>query len=101
MNSMEFAFKSLAQYHADESAGLLLHLPVPLGTTVWSVQKNPACHGYVQDAEAFLFGKVVTPRLIVKSVPFTLELLDSWGKTVFATEAEGEQEAKRQNEPAK
>ena len=31
MDSMETALKSLEQYHADETAGLLLRLPVPLG----------------------------------------------------------------------
>lgn len=73
----------------DERAGLLLHLPVPLGTTVWRVRNNPACHYGVRKAEIFLFGKVVTPRLIVEPVPFALPMLDDWGKTVFQTEREG------------
>ena len=88
--------KTLQQYRNDEAAGLLLHLPVPLGTKVWRVQQNPACHEYVQNAETFLFGRVVTPRLIVKPVTFTLELLEDWGKTVFATEDEGVEQARRQ-----
>lgn len=79
----------LEQYRADEAAGLLLRLPVPLGTTVWRVRGNPACHSGVQEAEKFLFGRVVTPRRIVEPTPFALALLDSWGKTVFLTEAEG------------
>lgn len=72
-----------------ETTGLLLRLPVPLGTTVWRVQNNPACHEYVQNAETFLYGRVVSPRLIVKPVPFALAMLEDWGKTVFATETEG------------
>lgn len=101
MDSMEIALKSLEQYQADESAGLLLRLPVPLGERVWRVEHNPACHRYVREAELFLYGKVVTPRLIVEPVPFTLTMLDDWGKTVFATKSEGEKKARQQNEPAK
>jgi len=97
MDSMESALKSLEQYHADETAGLLLHLPVPLGTKVWRVQHNPACNKYVQDAEIFLFGKVTTPRLIVEPVSFTLAMLEDWGETVFATESEGQKKARQQN----
>lgn len=84
------------------SAGLLLRLPVPLGATVWRVRDNPACHYGVREAEKFLFGRVVTPRRIVEPTPFTLALLDAWGKTVFSTEAEGrtmlEHDTKREGE---
>ena len=51
MDSMETALKSLERYHAAEAAGLLLRLPVPLGTRVWRVQHNPACHQYEQPAK--------------------------------------------------
>lgn len=92
----------LEQYRRDEAAGLLLRLPVPLGATVWRVRDNPACHYGVREAEKFLFGRVVTPRRIVEPTPFTLALLDAWGKTVFSTEAEGrtmlEHDTKREGE---
>ncbi len=101
MDSMETELKAFEQYRADEAQGLLLRLPVPLGETVWRVQHNPACHRYVREAETFLYGKVVTPRLIVEPVPFTLAMLDDWGKTVFATKSEGEQKVRRQNGLAK
>lgn len=68
---------------------LLLHLPVSLGTTVWLVHENPACHQGVKDAEHFLFGKVITPRYVVSPVTFHFPMLESWGKTIFASEAEG------------
>lgn len=97
MDYTETALKSPEQYRADETAGLLLHLPVPLGTKVWRVQHNPACHEFVRDAETFLFGKVVTPRLIVEPVSFTLAMLEDWGKTVFATESEGQEKARQQD----
>lgn len=79
----------LERYQRDEAAGLLIRLPVPLGTIVWQVRSNPACHYGVRKAEVFLFGKVVTPRRIVEPVPFELSMLDAWGKTVFLTESEG------------
>jgi len=101
MDSVETALKSLEQYHADEISGLLLHLPVSVGAKVWRVQHNPACHQYVQDAETLLFGKVVTPQLVVEPVSFTLAMLDDWGKTVFATQSEGEKKARQQNGLAK
>lgn len=92
------ALRELEQYRRDEAAGLLLRLPVPLGATV----DNPACHYGVREAEKFLFGRVVTPRRIVEPIPFTLALLDAWGKTVFSTEAEGrtmlEHDTKREGE---
>ena len=81
--------KELQRYREDETAGLLLRLPVPRGTIVWRVRANPACHYGVRQAEIFLFGKVVTPRFIVEPVPFDLSMLDAWGKTVFETEREG------------
>ena len=88
----------LERYRADMRAGLLLRLPVPLGVTVWRVRDNPACHYGVREAEKFLFGKVVTPSRIVEPAPFTLALLDGWGKTVFKTEDEGK-EAMSHDEP--
>ena len=97
MNSKETALKALEQYHADETAGLLLRLPVPLGEKVWRVQHNPACHRYVQEAKTFLYGKAATPRLIIAPAAFTLAMLDDWGKTVFATKSEGEKKARQQN----
>lgn len=70
--------------------GLLLRLPAPIGSTVWRVRQNPACHYGVREAEKFLFGRVVTPRRIVEPVPFTLLLLDEWGRTVFLTKHEAD-----------
>lgn len=81
--------EELRRYREEEEHGLLLHLPVPLGAAVWRVRENPACHYGVRQAEIFLFGEVVTPRRIVEKTPFTLRLLDEWGKSVFATEEEG------------
>ena len=81
--------EELERYRAADRAGLLLRLPVTLGATVWRVCSNPACHYGVRQAEIFLFGRVCTPRRIVEAVPFSLALLDEWGKTVFQTEDEG------------
>ena len=65
----------LERYRKGEAAGLLLRLPAPIG---------------VREAEKFLFGRVVTPRRIVEPVPFTLLLLDEWGRTVFLTKHEAD-----------
>lgn len=80
----------LERYRKDEAAGLLLRLPAPIGSTVWRVRQNPACHYGVREAEKFLFGRVVTPSRIVEPVPFTLLLLDEWGRTVFLTKHEAD-----------
>lgn len=80
----------LERYRKDEAAGLLLRLPAPIGSTVWRVRQNPACHYGVREAEKFLFGRVVTPRRIVEPVPFSLLLLDEWGRTVFLTKHEAD-----------
>lgn len=80
----------LERYRKDEAAGLLLRLPAPIGSTVWRVRQNPSCHYGVREAEKFLFGRVVTPRRIVEPVPFTLLLLDEWGRTVFLTKHEAD-----------
>ena len=34
------ALRELKQYRRDEAAGLLLRLPVPLGTMVWQVRNR-------------------------------------------------------------
>lgn len=88
MGTLQAAFGSLEQYRAEEKAGLLLHLPVPLGARVWRVRNNPACHKYVRETELYLFGRVVTPPLVIEGASFALSMLDEWGKTVFATEDE-------------
>ena len=54
------------------------------------MDKDLLCHYGVREAEKFLFGRVVTPRRIVEPVPFTLLLLDEWGRTVFLTKHEAD-----------
>lgn len=78
----------LKKYRQEDAKGILVHIPVPIGTTVWMVRENPACHYGVRKAEKFLFGKVVTPRWIAEPVPFSLGLLDKWNITVFGSDRE-------------
>ena len=66
----------LEQYRTDKAAGLLLRLPVPLGTPVWQVKCNPAYHCWVHDTETFLYGKIITPKQVVIQIDFTLALLE-------------------------
>lgn len=76
------------RYRREDAEGLLIHIPVPIGATVWRARENPSCHLGVREAEKFLFGKVVTPRWIAEPVPFSLRLLEEWNVTVFRSEVE-------------
>ena len=70
--------------------GLTVNLPVPLGSTVWQICRNPAFNAGVESAEMFLFDEVRTPRYILRQTKFSLSMVEEWGKRVFAAEAEGE-----------
>lgn len=78
----------LANYRAADSAGLLVRLPVPLGTEVWQISNNPAWNTGVESAEMFLFGEVHTPRYIVQPTKFTVDMVRDWETRVFLTEIE-------------
>lgn len=80
----------LANYRAADSAGLLVRLPVPLGTEVWEICSNPAWNPGVDSAESFLFGEVRTPRHIVQQTIFSIDMLEDWGIRIFLTKFEAE-----------
>lgn len=82
--------EELERYRKKDASGLLLHLPAPIGATVWRVRDNPACHYGVREAEKFVFGQVITPRRIVEAIPFKLSMLDQWGISVFPTKHEAD-----------
>lgn len=86
----------LERYRRDEAIGLLLRLPVPLGSIVWREKENPACHYGVREAQKFLYGRVITPRRIVEAVPFTLSMLDEWGKSIFQFKWEADQKMEKE-----
>ena len=89
MNAMDNIDKrELDNYRAADTAGLLVRLPVPLGSEVWQVCNNPAWNSGVGSAEMFLFGEVQTPCRIVQATKFTVRMIEDWGIRVFPTEAE-------------
>jgi len=69
----------------------MVEIPVEIGTTVYRVV--PSCHvGYHFCAFCGGYG---TPRCIkdpcnayIEEIPFEIEMLNSWNKTVFATKDE-------------
>lgn len=67
----------LAEYEDLEEQGLLLKLPCPIGTEVWTIMCG-------------MTGK--HPTLFKQY--FELSMLQYWGKAVFLTQAEAEQKLK-------
>lgn len=73
---------------------LHVRIPVPIGKTVYRVHPNPACHYGVRAAERAVFGRVITPRYVVTPVPFAVEMMREWNRTVFARVLDAERRAK-------
>lgn len=73
---------------------LHVRIPVPIGKTVYRVHPNPACHYGVRAAERTVFGRVITPRYVVTPVPFAVEMMREWNRTVFARVLDAERRAK-------
>lgn len=91
MNAMDNIEKrELANYRATDTAGLLVRLPVPLGSEVWQICNNPAWNNGVESAEKFLFGETRTPRHVVRATRFTVNMVDDWEIRVFPTETEAQ-----------
>lgn len=78
----------LAKYRSADRAGLLVRLPVPLGTDVWKICNNPAWNSGVESAEKFLFGEAQTPRYVVRAEKFSINMIADWGTRIFPTEAD-------------
>ena len=72
--------KKLADYEDKQEQGLLLELPVPLGTMVFCIDTEYE-EMYEADSQYY----------VINEWRFRIEMLDEWGKWVFATEAEAEE----------
>ena len=83
----EEIYKKLADYEDKEEQGLLLELPVPIGTTVYITEDD--CGGDVCDCGGDC-GNCASHRKYVDEIEFDYCLIHAWGKWVFATEAEAE-----------
>ena len=74
---------------------LHVRIPVPIGKTVYRVHQNPACHYGVRAAERAVFGRVITPRYVVTPVPFAVEMMREWNRTVFARVLDAERKLRK------
>ena len=84
--------KKLADYEDLEEQGLLLRLPVPIGTTVYNTTWWDDKYEIVT-VNGKKYSRSVRKHKVTKS---TFGLLDikEWGKTVFLTQSEAEQKLK-------
>ena len=72
-----------------QEQGLLIELPVPIGTTVYITEDD--CVGDVCGCVGDC-GNCASHRKYVDEIEFDYWLIHAWGKCVFATEAEAESE---------
>lgn len=93
----------LARYEDEDEDGRLVHLPVPLGSTVYYV--NDKCPGGLwcpfnggYGTDRCRSGDSSVCRAFYEPVHFSLRLLDGWGKYVFRTDYEAQEEVDRRNE---
>ena len=91
-NSVEKLARKLAEYEDLEEQGLLLRLPVPIGTTVYNTTWWDDKYEIVT-VNGKKYSRSVRKHKVTKS---TFGLLDikEWGKTVFLTKSEAEQKLK-------
>lgn len=75
-----------------KEAGLIVELPVPIGTEVWYFQKVKGCQRKAGEECNLDCIKCKSRRFQDKpeTIKFGLWFLDAWGKTVFATREEAE-----------
>ena len=91
-NTIDDVIDKLAEYEDLEEQGLLLRLPVPIGTTVYNTTWWDDKYEIVT-VNGKKYSRSVRKHKVTKS---TFGLLDikEWGKTVFLTKSEAEQKLK-------
>ena len=91
-NTIDEVIDKLAEYEDLEEQGLLLRLPVPIGTTVYNTTWWDDKYEIVT-VNGKKYSRSVRKHKVTKS---TFGLLDikEWGKTVFLTKSEAEQKLK-------
>lgn len=78
--------RRLTSYEEDEKAGLLLHLPCPLGGELWRVCVTPPSAVYA--------GNIYVKKIVFSRSNFWRIVMEGeFGKTVFLTHEEAEQVA--------
>ena len=91
-NTIDDVIDKLAEYEDLEEQGLLLRLPVPIGTTVYNTTWWDDKYEIVT-VNGKKYSRSVRKHKVTKS---TFGLLDikEWGKTVFLTKSEAKQKLK-------
>ena len=84
--------EKLADYEDAEEQGLLLRLPLPIGTTVYNTNWWDCVQEKVK-VDGKTFYRTVHKHKVSKSTFSLLDIYD-FGKTVFLTKAEAEQKLK-------
>lgn len=76
--------EELKEYRDLEEQGLLLKLPCPIGTTVWAIEKEDIGLGW-------------NPEYVycIKQEKFNATMVGFFGKDIFLTKEEAEQELKK------
>ena len=82
--NVSLAVKELKEYRDLEEQGLLLKLPCKVGTTVWAIEKEDIGLGW-------------NPEYVycIKQEKFNATMVGFFGKDIFLTKEEAEQELKR------
>ena len=89
----ESAYKKLAEYEDLEEQGLLLRLPVPIGTTVYKFES------LAKGTERYIKTTITRYEVFDDSIWFTFanglgRNIEDFGKYVFLTQEEAEQKLK-------
>lgn len=89
----ESAYKKLAEYEDLDEQGLLLRLPIPIGTTVYKFEPS------VKRTKRYIKTTITRYEVFDDSIWFTFanglrKNINDIGKTVFLTKSEAEQKLK-------
>ena len=90
----ESAYKKLAEYEDLDEQGLLLRLPVPIGTTVYKFEP------LAKETERYIKTTITRYEVFGDSIWFTFanglgRNIEDFGKYVFLTQAEAEQKLRK------
>lgn len=100
-------YNKLVEYEDLEEQGLLIKLPCKIGTIVYMIDTIYECkHDYNCPLDLLDKCKCECGRdceyeyeeFIARPISFKLDMVDNFGKTVFLTKEEAEEELKRRND---
>lgn len=102
-------YNKLVEYEDLEEKGMLLKLPCKIGDTVYVIDTIYDCkYDYLDCPMEYPLDKYKCERdyecsyeiekLVARPISFKLDMVDNFGKTVFLTKEEAEEELKRRND---